>query len=135
MTLREYSSTSRLALKVLFFIKKRKVISDPLTDEDVLFLQKFERLWCSDGLLKSQLAKLGIARSLRLIYTAKYNPWESHCYSRAKNLLEQVGSVSEVELCDEISEIFKIKTTESVKKRVRSLVDKCRYRHNNDLEN
>lgn len=87
MEIPSYAKASRLPLKTLHWMVSRKIIHNPLTEEDLLGLKMLEQLWGDREILRTQLATFSRTRRLALINTAGIaTKWERYAFSRFQNL-------------------------------------------------
>lgn len=87
MDISQYGKRSRLPLKTLHLMVSKKIIHDPLTDEDVIGLRLLEKVWWKSEILRSQLLKFSKKDRQALIETADIQTkWERYAYSRFRNL-------------------------------------------------
>ena len=89
MDISQYVKTSRLPLKILLWMERKKIIQNPLTDEDVSGLRLLEKVWWKSEILRAQLVKFSKKDRQALIETADIQTkWERYAYSRFRNLGE-----------------------------------------------
>ena len=82
-----YVKTSRLPRKILLWMVRKHIITDPLTDEDLIGLRLLERVWWKSEILRAQLVKYSRKDRQALIETADIQTkWERYAYSRFCNL-------------------------------------------------
>jgi len=87
MEIKNYAKDSRLPLKTLYWMVSRKIIHNPLTEEDVIGLKILEKLWGNREILRTQLARFSRKRRLALINTADIaTKWERYAFSRFQNI-------------------------------------------------
>lgn len=94
MTLKEYYSSAKksFSLYQLKLLKFNGVISEPLTNTDLLFLNKLDVIWGDRVILRSQISKMKLKERLSFLETADFNfPWERYIYSRIVNEKTVVG--------------------------------------------
>ncbi|MGB3209290.1 MAG: hypothetical protein WBB19_01150 [Desulforhopalus sp.] len=104
MEIPSYAKTSRLPLKTLYWLVSQEIIRTPLTEEDVVGLKMFEKLWGNREMLRTQLAMFSRKRRLVLIESVGIpTKWERYAFSRFRNIepgkrlaMDQV--ISEIEL-------------------------------------
>lgn len=87
MDINRYMKASRLPLKILLWMVKKKIIHNPLTDEDLTGLRLLEKVWWKSEILRAQLLKYSKKDRQALIETADIpTKWERYAYSRFINL-------------------------------------------------
>jgi hypothetical protein len=102
MDIKQYGKSSRLPLKTLHWMARKKIIADPLTNEDVIGLRLLEQVWWKSEILRAQLLKYSKKDRQILIETADLKTkWERYAHSRFKKL--QAGEkLAMKQLIDEI---------------------------------
>jgi hypothetical protein len=102
-----------------------RIISNPLTDEDLAGLSLLEKVWMRREILRSQLARFSKERRKKLIDTADLKTkWERYAFSRLMNMpsgknLPMDRLVDEIELTFNFKlKHLQIRRLYKVKKRV-----------------
>lgn len=87
MDIDEYARRSHLSRRILRWMVRKKVIGNPLTQEDLLGLELLEKVWGKSEIIRSQLIKYSKQRRLQLLTTPDFDSkWERYAYSRFCNL-------------------------------------------------
>ena len=102
----EYVMQSKIPLKTLYWMVDNRVISNPLTDEDLQCLEFLEKIWGRHEILRAQIARISKKRREALISTADLaTKWERYAFSRFRNL-PPGKKLSMDQLMDEIEVTF-----------------------------
>ncbi|SHO52050.1 hypothetical protein [Desulfopila aestuarii] len=87
MDIEEFARTSRLTRKILRWMVRKKVVENPLTEEDLAGLRLLEKIWGKSEMIRLQLAKYSKARRLQLLTSPDFETkWERYAYTRFSNL-------------------------------------------------
>ena len=138
MDIKEYARTSKIPFKTLRWVAKKEIISDPLTDNELIGLKLFEKLWGEIEVIRPQLRQLKIKDRKALVDTCDLETkWERYAYSRFMNLepdkrLFMKNLIAEIELTYRFKlSIFDIKKLYQVRKRAH----KAKERHAQNSQN
>lgn len=83
MKIQDYANQSKLSLNTLKRLATEKIIQDPLTETDLISLQKIEKLWTTSWFLKRQLRKFSKDRRFHLVETCEFDTkWEEYAFTR-----------------------------------------------------
>jgi hypothetical protein len=86
MSIADYARRSKIPARVLWYLKEKGFIHDPLSSEDRAGLSLLEKTWCLREVLRPQLARFSVADRKRFIRTADLpTKWERYAYSRFRN--------------------------------------------------
>ncbi|MBA3006961.1 MAG: hypothetical protein KJ900_12100 [Proteobacteria bacterium] len=125
MDIKEYARTSKIPLKTLRWIAKKEIISDPLTDNELIGLELLENIWGKREVIRPQIRQLSLKNRKALIDTCDLDTkWERYAYSRFMNLesdkrLFMKTLILEIELTFRFKlSIFEIKKLYRIRKRV-----------------
>ncbi len=87
MNVTEFAKTSPLPKRVLLYLQREGVITDPLSADDLTALHFLERIWGKKELLRAQLSSLSLKARLSFLRTADLpTKWERYASSRCYNL-------------------------------------------------
>lgn len=89
MDIDEYAKRSQLSRKILRWMVRKKVIGNPLGQEELLGLDLLEKIWGKSEIIRGQLTKYSKERRLQLLTMPDFeSKWERYAYSRFCNLAD-----------------------------------------------
>jgi len=127
MRVYEASEFFKIPKRVIQHFHKRRLISDPLTDNDMSNLSFFRYVWRDKVVLKSALARYSKERRKHIVETAGFTKPEAYVYTRHKNSDRRLPTV---QLVDELSHYYKlpkgvaIKVVRKMKRKVYKMREK-----------
>lgn len=88
MEITEYARSSKIPLDILKLMVRKKLINNPLTDEDLCGLKFSEKTWRWRCYLRSQISQFAKKERQTLVETCTLKTrWEIDAYSRMNNLI------------------------------------------------
>lgn len=140
MDIKEYARTSKIPFKTLRWIAKKEIISDPLTDNELIGLELLENIWGKREVIRPQIRQLSLKNRKTLIDTCDLETkWERYAYSRFMNLesgkrLFMKNLIAEIELTYRFKlSIFDIKKLYQVRKRAHKAKERQAQVHQNEI--
>ena len=87
MDIEEYAKGSLLPRKILRWMVRKEIITNPLNEEHLNGLRLLEKTWGKSELIRGQISKLSKERRLQLLTSPDFETkWERYAYSRFNNL-------------------------------------------------
>lgn len=106
MDIEEYARQSQLSRKILRWMVRKKVINNPLTEDEIMGLELLEKVWGKSEIIRGQLAKYSKERRLQLLTSPDFDTkWERYAYSRFSNL-ERGARLAMKQLINELELTF-----------------------------
>ncbi|MFH2124520.1 MAG: hypothetical protein ABIJ50_13690 [Pseudomonadota bacterium] len=138
MDIKGYAANSRLPLKTLRWMVAQEIISDPLTDNELIGLELLKKLWGKMDFVRPQLRQMNKKNRKPFIETCKFDTkWERSAYSRMMNIesgerlsMKKLIRDIEVTFLFELS-IFQIKRLYQI----REIAYKARKKQNQNPQN
>ncbi|MBB5348433.1 hypothetical protein JWG42_00885 [Desulfoprunum benzoelyticum] len=129
--LSEYAKEISIPKRILRYLHREGIITDPLSKEDQLCLQFLERIWGKKEIVRAQLSRLSLKARHSFLRTADLpTKWERYASSRYFNLAP--GQKLEMStLIEEIQTTFCFLLTRQQIKRlykIRNRVQVAKYR-------
>lgn len=129
-----FAAASVIPKRVLRYLQREGVISDPLSSDNQLCLRFLEQVWGRAEMVRPQLAKLSMKARLSCIRTADLSSkWERYAYSRFRNQ-EQGRKLAMKTVVEEIEVTFGFRLGKQQKKRlntIRNRAQVARFREKN----
>lgn len=118
MDIKEYAKASKIPLKTLRWMERIKIVSNPLTDNELIGLELIEKVWKKRDFVRPQLKLMDVKTRKALISTCGLNTkWERYAYTRFMNL-EPDKRIFMMSLIPEIELTFRFKLSVFQIKRV-----------------
>lgn len=118
MDIKEYAKTSKIPLKTLRWMERIKIVSNPLTDNELIGLELIEKVWKKRDFVRPQLKLMDVKTRKALISTCGLDTkWERYAYTRFMNS-EPDKRIFMMNLIPEIELTFRFKLSVFQIKRV-----------------
>jgi hypothetical protein len=148
MDIADYAATSRVPLKTLRWMAAQEIVSNPLTDRNLIGLEMVEKVWKKRDFLRPQVRQMDVKARQTLINTCTLaTKWERYAYSRFMNLgtgkkLFMKHLVAEIELTyrfklseNQVGKLFQLrKRVHKAKERAQAIQEKITETSNFDPE-
>ncbi len=86
LSINEFAVESIIPKRVLRYLHREGIVSEPLGHEDQVGLRFLEKVWGVKEVLRPQLSKLSMPARISLVRTADLaSKWERYAYSRFRN--------------------------------------------------
>lgn len=82
MNYKGLAEISGLPQKTIKHLEKRGIVTEPLNEEQIFFMQQLHRIWGDEELIRQQLSTLSEPRKAKVVFGAGYNKWQRWIVSR-----------------------------------------------------
>jgi len=126
MFIDEYAKSSPIPKRLLRYLNRINLISDPLLADEIIALQFLSQIWGNREVIRAQLNRLSLKSRLSFLKTAHIpTKWERYAYSRFSNL--ESGKTLPMEtLIEEIQTTFCFLLKQQHISRLYKIRNRCR---------